>query len=345
MSENALVLSSPPAWAVSAEVSDNFAGGITLGFPRIAIKGSRWRIRQGENETVLNDFHIDVVLLDANPNVSKSYYAKAYAPDSAEAPDCASDDGITPNVGVTSPQAMNCATCPHNVWGSKLTPSGKQAKACADQKHLAVLGATSLDGEIYALTLPPASLKGLALYVNTLNGKHVDVRAAVTRLTFDSSSDFPLIQFAPVRWLQQHEYETVLARMSDPVLPSVIATVPRAHRPAPAVAAPAAPVQQPTPAPAPAAPAAPAFQAAPVPQPAPAPAAPAPSAASPFGGAQVVTPAPVAQASVTPVSSGKVNPTPALQESEPAGGDAGVPEDTLARVKAMLAAQGLKFGG
>jgi hypothetical protein len=84
-------------------------------------------------------FSLDVVLLKANPQLSKLYYSKAYAEGDDGAPDCSSANGITPDSGVPNPQSASCAGCPQNVWGSKITPQGTKTKACADMRRLAVV--------------------------------------------------------------------------------------------------------------------------------------------------------------------------------------------------------------
>ena len=111
----------------------SLTGGIsstTGGFPRISIKGSRFRIIEGDTETVLDQTFLDVVVVGANPRLSKQWYAKAWTPDSEpSAPDCFSLDGIGPDPESTSPQNDLCASCPQNAWGSKITPQGQQIKA------------------------------------------------------------------------------------------------------------------------------------------------------------------------------------------------------------------------
>ncbi len=381
MAGNEVVLSAPPSYAISAELAARFnsalAGGIQIGYPRIAIKASRWRIRRGEEEFVMQDFFLDVILLAANPAVSKTFYIKQYDPNSNDPPDCASDDGVTPNPNVPQPQSPYCAGCPRNAWGSKIMPNGKQAKACADQKHLALLAAGDLGGDIYALTLPPASLKELGTYVNTLTSRNINACALVTRLTFDESSDFPRVKFTGNRWLTQEEFSKVLERVNDPIVPAVIQTLPKVPRTPQQAAAGAAfqqapqpqaqaPVQQAAPTPAPAPAPQPQQQAAPQPQqqaaptgfggqqaapqqPAPtpqaAPAAPQQGAPSGFGGQQAAPAGFGSQQSVpnpgvnTPAG-GTVNaapPNPALAET-PAQ-DAAVPSGLAAQVSALIARQ------
>ena len=74
-------------------LADKLAGGITNGesWPRISIKGGRFRIKDGDTETVLNSTTIDVVIVGSNPRLSKTWYAKAWDPNSEPtAPGCLS---------------------------------------------------------------------------------------------------------------------------------------------------------------------------------------------------------------------------------------------------------------
>ena len=147
------------------DIASSIMGGIPLGgHPKIGIKASRFRLtgEKGEEE-VWQNLTIPLIILDGNPNVSKRWYAGTYDPATeAKAPDCASDNGERPNPGVASPQSAGCAACPHNVWGSKITTSGKSSKACSDSKRLAVVLAEDPDGLIYELSVPAASMKDLA---------------------------------------------------------------------------------------------------------------------------------------------------------------------------------------
>lgn len=200
-----------PAYLVSLRSSlglgANIAGGISLGgesHPRISIRQNRFRLVEKDGtEEVWDDLSIHLVILDSNPNVSKRYYAKAYDPTATEpvAPDCSSDNGKTPNAGVPSPQATNCASCAHNVWGSKITPSGKATKACGDSKRLAVVLAEEIEGTVYELSVPGASLKDLAEVATKLENSGIPVYAVIFKVTFDATAQFPKLSFKPVGYI------------------------------------------------------------------------------------------------------------------------------------------------
>ena len=180
-------------------LAQSMAGGLSSGgesIPRISIKGSRFRIVEGDTETVLDSTTIDVVIVGANPRLSKTWYAKAWTPDSEpQAPDCFSLDGIGPDPQSTAPQNDLCASCPQNAWGSKVTPQGQQIKACSDKKRLAVVSADDPTGPVYLLEVTPAALKGLNQYQKELAMRGIAPEIVRTRISFDTDASFPKLKF------------------------------------------------------------------------------------------------------------------------------------------------------
>jgi len=180
-------------------LAQSMAGGLGTGgesIPRISIKGARFRIVEGDTETVLDSTTIEVVIVGANPRLSKTWYAKAWTPDSEpQAPDCFSLDGIGPDPQSTQPQNDLCASCPQNAWGSKVTPQGQQIKACADQKRLAVVSADDPTGPVYLLQVTPAALKGLNQYQKELAMRGIAPEIVRTRISFDTDASFPKLKF------------------------------------------------------------------------------------------------------------------------------------------------------
>jgi hypothetical protein len=174
------------------------AGGLATGesVPRISIKGARFRIVEGDTETVLDSTTIDVVIVGANPRLSKTWYAKQWTPDSEpQAPECFSLDGVSPDPQSTQPQNDLCASCPQNAWGSKVTPQGQQIKACADKKRLAVVSADDPTGPTYLLEVTPAALKGLNQYQKELAHRGIAPEIVRTRVSFDTDASFPKLKF------------------------------------------------------------------------------------------------------------------------------------------------------
>jgi len=179
-------------------LSNSMGGGIGGGadFPRISIKASRFRIVQDGTETVLPDTTLAIVVVGANPNLSKAFYAAAWNPDAeATAPDCFSLEGIRPDPDSTQPQNDLCASCPQNAWGSKITDAGTKIKACSDKKRLAVVAADDPNGPIYLLEVTAAALKNLNQYQKELSMRGIAPEIVKTIVSFDTSASFPKLQF------------------------------------------------------------------------------------------------------------------------------------------------------
>lgn len=207
----ALAGTSSALMALNAAATSGISSG---GHPRISIKGSRFRLQsvQGE-EVVVPTLDLDVIIVGANPHgVSKVYYKGAYDPSVEDkGPDCYSDNGAAPSFRATAPQSNSCATCPHNAWGSKILPSGKQGKACADVKKVAVLVANNPDGPVFELRIPAASLSNYAKYVDSLTKRGMPAAMVVTKLKFDTDADYPKLVFDAVGWATAEQAEAVLS--------------------------------------------------------------------------------------------------------------------------------------
>lgn len=241
--------------AQGSALTNSLAGGLPqgAGAPRISLKGSRFRIVEDGVETVLPETQIDVVIVGANPQLSKTWYASDWKPDAEPtAPDCFSLNGISPDPESTMPQHDLCASCPHNAWGSKVTPNGMKVKACSDLKRLAVVAADDPAGTVYLLTVTPAALKGLNEYQKQLSQRSFPVEAVRTRLSFDTNASFPKLQFGFGGFLDEESAVAVEAVVGTPGVLDVTGEA-RAAAPAPAPApAPSKPVLvKPAPAPAP----------------------------------------------------------------------------------------------
>jgi hypothetical protein len=201
-------------------LAKSITGGITGGDfgPRISIKGSRFRIIEGSEETVLPSMHLDVVIVGANPRLSKSYYSKAWDPNDVGAPDCSSLGGVSPSDDAPSPQSDLCASCAHNQWGSKIGPQGQKLKACTDMKRLAVISPDDLEGPVYLLQVTPSALKGLDAFQKALSSRGIAPEVVKTRLTFDTSASFPKLVFGLGGFLEENEIEIVDAVIAGDVV-------------------------------------------------------------------------------------------------------------------------------
>lgn len=212
-------------------VSENtdLTQGVGIGFPVFSIRGSKWRIKKGGEETLITIPNtddaapaIEVVMLKANPSLSKTYYKAAYVEGSDAEPDCFSNDGLKPDPAVQNPQCATCAACKQNVWGSKISPQGKQIKACADVRRVACAPAGDLS-QVILLRVPGASLGDLAKYGGDLAKAGVSYSAVVTKLAFDADAAFPKITYKALRYLTADEAETVLQTMASGIVETVVA--------------------------------------------------------------------------------------------------------------------------
>lgn len=180
--------------ALAQAMASGIGGGEM--FPRISIKGSRFRIKDGDVETVLESTALDVIIVGVNPKLSKTYYAKAWDPSAeASAPDCYSLDGIKPNSDCDAPQNDICATCEWNQFGSAHTPTGVAIKKCADKKRLAVVAADDASGPVYLLEVTASALKGLNAYQKELTMRGFGPEIVRTRVSFDTDASYPKLKF------------------------------------------------------------------------------------------------------------------------------------------------------
>jgi hypothetical protein len=203
---------------------------VVAGFPTISYRGKVWRIRKGGEETNYVDANgdavqsLEFVLAKANPVFAKVYYKVAFEEGATGKPDCWSADGIKPDANVLEPVCKTCAACPNNVWGSRISESGKKGKLCADRRRVAVVGPADLasngvDCEKFLLHIPAGSLKGLSEYAEkVLKPKGIPYYAVVTRVGFDNAQAHPVLTFKATRYLTESEAHDILAvRESDEV--------------------------------------------------------------------------------------------------------------------------------
>jgi hypothetical protein len=261
-----------PAFARKGELSavaKALAGGTAQTGKRISIKGGVFRlIVDGKEVTAIEDRHLDVVVVNAAPKVSRTFYIGEFDENKPAAPDCWSQDGDKPDPTARNKQHANCANCPQNQKGS-----GKgDARACRFNQRLAVVLANDIEGDVMQLSLAATSIFGkaegdnrpLQEYARWLTAQGIDPTMLITRLKFDTKAPVPKLFFKPMRWLTDDEFATTQEKgqsedaikaitmtvaQTDGVSPGVEApmpfggTPPKAAKPAPAPAA-AAPEEE-----------------------------------------------------------------------------------------------------
>jgi hypothetical protein len=191
---------------------------------RISIRGRAWRlIQDGEEVATSGNPEMDLVILAALPETSRTYYDKEYVEGENAKPLCWSTDGFTPDAG-TGQQACSteCATCPQNEPGS-----GKkdQTRACRYSKRIAVCLPTD-PSKAYLMSIPATSYfgdkvpddqpKSLQQYGHFLASRATDPTTIVTRFEFDIAHTQPTLRCTPMRFLEQEEFAGVCALLRDP---------------------------------------------------------------------------------------------------------------------------------
>lgn len=208
-------------FSAPASVVPEFASG---GYAVLSPRGSKWRIKYKADENMITDADgdpkstIELVIIDAPPHISKTYYAAGYTEGSVEAPDCQSIDGIVPDPASTSPQSKSCATCPHAQFGSRITANGKKGKACNDSLRLAVVPAGDIIngnfGGAMLLRVAATSIAGFVQFNDLLKSNGMSFRACVTRIGFDPDASYPKLVFKRGRDLTEDERDNVVEMYS-----------------------------------------------------------------------------------------------------------------------------------
>ena len=206
-------------------VTNKLAGGNASsgggGYPRISIKGGKFRkIVGGEQVHVSRDSEMNIVIVDSS-DIGRTYYEGQYNPENPAPPKCWSRNSKVPADDVPEDQRMssNCADCPMNVKGS----GNGNARACRFGMQLAVAIEGEL-GTIYKLSLPATSIFGAAdggkmpmqAYGKYLAANKTPPPAIVTQMYFDENSEVPKLFFKAVRPLEDEELNAILPLVDAP---------------------------------------------------------------------------------------------------------------------------------
>lgn len=184
---------------LNTSLKRNFA---SLAVPHLSLNGNTFTLVDGDNKKNIAQMQdgvlfCRVLIVDANPNKSKIYYAEDYSnnPDDQVAPTCFSEDGVFPAQTAQVKQCSTCGECPQNVWGSRISKvSGAKVKACNDYVKLAVIVPSFNLEKVWLFRVPPASLKAFLAYsqrfshmrINTDQGpREGNVGDAATIVYFD----------------------------------------------------------------------------------------------------------------------------------------------------------------
>lgn len=214
-------------------LSNRFADNVADAFPRLSIKGKVFRVRVDGQEVVARDpdtklplQYLDVVLINASPQLAKTYYEKGFSEGDMNPPDCWSLDSIRPDPSILKPINPTCLDCPFNAFGSRVTPDGKAAKACADSRRIVVaMPHQLLDAEVpvYLLRVPQGSLKNMKNYtLDKLARNGYEPGGCISRLTFDVGVAFPKLEFTFVSPVNDDEFEAVIQLATSPAVTAML---------------------------------------------------------------------------------------------------------------------------
>lgn len=224
MSDLALFKNNLPDYLKEVELDDvtkALAGG--MGSKRISLRGGVFRMVVNGEEVAKNENRsMNVVIVNAAKEVSRTFYAKAYNPSAdASAPDCWSADGQKPDASIEQPQHHNCAECPQNIKGS----GQGDTRACRFSRRLALVLADDVGGDVFQLVLPSKSIFGkgdldhmpFEQYAKYVASQGYNLNTLVTEMRFDSDSDNPKLVFRPVNFLSKEQWEVAKRQGTNPV--------------------------------------------------------------------------------------------------------------------------------
>jgi hypothetical protein len=217
MQQSALFDQLPAEW-------DDLTANVAISFPILGIKGGKWHYRFRGEETILTDATgrfptpvVQVVILKAQKELSRTYYATGYVEGVNNPPDCWSSDGIAPDETVAQPINPVCATCPCDAWGSGATTAAPKAKACQQRRRTVVVPYSSdltneSGGGPILLSVPPGSLTNQVNYGNKLRENRIHYAGVVTELSFtqDVNIAFPKIEFNYAGYLSDAEAQVII---------------------------------------------------------------------------------------------------------------------------------------
>jgi hypothetical protein len=218
-------------FAGAAGAGDDLSGGITGGYGLIKFRGKVWSIQHhGTTSNLMREDgdgprgSIDVVIVKANAQLSKTWYENGWDENNNNPPDCASANGIVPDQGVPKPQASACLGCPKNAWNS--APGGGKGKACGDHRRMAVVPLTDLKNEFFGgpllLRCPAASLQDMAAFDARYKNLGYPYFTMAIKIGFDPQESFPKFTFAAIRPLTEAEGQIIMAHRASPETARVV---------------------------------------------------------------------------------------------------------------------------
>lgn len=246
MSELALFNQNLPDYLKDVQLDDATKALVgNGGSKRISLRGGKFRmVVNGEEILTSNNEALNVVIVEAARDVSRTFYAGAYNPKAdATLPDCWSNNGTVPDASIEEPQHHNCAECPQNIKGS----ASGGGRACRHFRRLAVVLADDVGGDIYQLTLASKSIFGkgdlthmpFEQYAKYVGSQGYNLNTLSTEMRFDPDSDTAKLFFKPLKFLSKDQWEVAKRQGETPSAKKAIEmSVAKASSDAPKLSAP-----------------------------------------------------------------------------------------------------------
>lgn len=177
--------------AKAAKAAQGTAAAAGGGAKRISIQGG---VLQIDGNPVPGN---ELAMVVCDFVMENRFFTSEYDPDNPTSPDCYAFgrelEELGPHDDCEDKQHATCKGCPQNEWGSSDKGRGK---ACRNTYKLLVIPAgelkdgrfvppeeaEDLNGDLYALSVPPTSLKAWTGYVATLAGRLRPPWATYTKL-------------------------------------------------------------------------------------------------------------------------------------------------------------------
>jgi hypothetical protein len=215
----------PVGYKPTVDVGD-LGAGVQTSLAVLGYRGGKWWLKYSGEEKLLTREDgeprgsLELVIIRQAVGISKIYYKNGYDPDNKEKPDCFSNTGLHPDPQSRNAQSTTCAACQMNAWGSRITPAGKQGKACQDSQRLVVVPLNDMDNEAYGgpmlLRVPAASLQDMKSYGIRMKSMGFPYNIIGTRISFDPATTYPKFVFKEIRALKDFEIAKAEALFNDP---------------------------------------------------------------------------------------------------------------------------------
>jgi len=201
--------------ALPVDINQMFAAEVAGVSKRIHQPSGQWIKVQGK-QFILPDGRtfpqLEAIVVDFI--CANNYYTTAYQEGANTSPACFALGfdvaDLKPSKAVPEPCAEECVSCPNKVWGTH--PNGRGGKACDDNRNLVVMEVDPKTGEsrLYLLKVSKTAIQKPAAskvrsgeptwfdnYVNEIASTfNRPLRGVLTRITFDSASDYPTMRFS-----------------------------------------------------------------------------------------------------------------------------------------------------